>query len=159
MEPEGSLSCSQEPSIGPYPEPNQWSPHQPILRSILILSSHLRLGLLNGLFPSGFPSLQPPDHPCSSPADSSTLKMEVIRSSETSVHTRCTQRHSPEDGILHSHRCENLKSYTGITCSLFTLWSGKRKLNIFKVFDDSVTTEDWKTMVWFRRRTISPHHI
>jgi hypothetical protein len=22
-----------------------------------------------------------------------------------------TQRHIPEDGILHSHRCENLKSY------------------------------------------------
>jgi hypothetical protein len=38
--------------------------------------------------------------------------MEAIRSSETSVHTRSTQRHIPEDGILHSHRCENLKSYT-----------------------------------------------
>jgi hypothetical protein len=29
----------------------------------------------------------------------------------TSVHTRSTHRHIPEDGILHSHRCENLKSY------------------------------------------------
>jgi hypothetical protein len=27
------------------------------------------------------------------------------------VTTRSTQRHFPEDGILHSHRCENLKSY------------------------------------------------
>jgi hypothetical protein len=27
------------------------------------------------------------------------------------VHTRSTRRHIPEDGILHSHRCENLKSY------------------------------------------------
>jgi hypothetical protein len=31
MEPEGSLPCSQEPSIGPYPEPDQSSPYYPIL--------------------------------------------------------------------------------------------------------------------------------
>jgi hypothetical protein len=56
-------------------------------------------------------SLQPPAHAGSSLADFSALKMEAIRSSETSVHTRSTQRHIPEDGILHSHRCENLKSF------------------------------------------------
>jgi hypothetical protein len=39
----------------------------------------------------------------------STLKIEAIRFSETSNHTRSTRRHIPEDGILHSHRCENLK--------------------------------------------------
>jgi hypothetical protein len=27
------------------------------------------------------------------------------------VHIRTTQRHIPEDGIIHSHRSENLKSY------------------------------------------------
>jgi hypothetical protein len=42
------------------------------------------------------------DHAGSSLADFSTLKMEAIRSSETSVHTRSTRRHIPEDGILHS---------------------------------------------------------
>jgi hypothetical protein len=40
-----------------------------------------------------------------------TLKMEAIRSSETSVNKISTRHHTPEDGILHSHRRENLKSY------------------------------------------------
>jgi hypothetical protein len=55
--------------------------------------------------------MQPFDHAGSSLADFSTLKMEAISSSETSVHTRTTRRHIPENGILHSHRRENLKSY------------------------------------------------
>jgi hypothetical protein len=37
---------------------------------------------------------------CSPFADFSTLKMEAIRSSETSVDARSTQRHIPEDDIL-----------------------------------------------------------
>jgi hypothetical protein len=37
---------------------------------------------------------------------------EAPGSSETSVLTRATRRNSPEDTILHSHRRENLKSYT-----------------------------------------------
>jgi hypothetical protein len=41
-------------------------------------------------------SLQPPAHAGSSLADFSTLKMEEIRSSETSVHTRTTRRHIPK---------------------------------------------------------------
>jgi hypothetical protein len=43
---------------------------------------------------------------------SSTLKMEAICSSETSVKTqRTTRRHIPEDYTLHNHRRENRKSY------------------------------------------------
>jgi sucrose-6-phosphate hydrolase SacC (GH32 family) len=44
------LSLSWADSIqSPQPTPTSW-------RSILTLSSHLRLGLTNGLFPSGFPT-------------------------------------------------------------------------------------------------------
>ena len=48
MEPEGSLPHSQVPATCPYPEPARSSPYPPhpiSWRSILILSSNLRLGL------------------------------------------------------------------------------------------------------------------
>ena len=59
MEPKGSLPHSQASATCPNPGPAQSSPHNPhptSCRSILILSTHLRLGLPSGLFPSSFPT-------------------------------------------------------------------------------------------------------
>jgi hypothetical protein len=58
METEVLLSCSQEVATGPCHEPDKFSPQLPtltrvFLRSILILSSHLRVGISNVLFPTG----------------------------------------------------------------------------------------------------------
>jgi hypothetical protein len=48
-----------------------------------------------------------------------TLMTEALHFSETSVLSRATQRNIPEDGILHSHNCQNLKSY--ISKHVYTL--------------------------------------
>jgi hypothetical protein len=50
-----------------------------------------------------------PAHAGSSLADFSTLKMEAIRSSETSVQSNTsTRRHTPEDGIIFSSFSDKL---------------------------------------------------
>jgi hypothetical protein len=68
----------------------------------------------------------------------STLKMEAICSSETSVKTQRTIRHHiPEYYTLHNHRCEHLKFYknnfaffTGLWKYLFRQYSRNLKQQI-----------------------------
>jgi hypothetical protein len=42
------------------------------------------------------------------------LKMEVIRSSETSIDIQTTRRYVSEDGYFHDYCSENLKSCMGL---------------------------------------------
>jgi hypothetical protein len=92
------------PSLQTFPSPLYLFPMWPILPPSLFLYSCFSFDWQL--------SLQPPTHAASLHSDFSTLKMDAIRSSETSVHTRRTRRHIPEYDILHSHRRENLKSET-----------------------------------------------
>jgi hypothetical protein len=55
MEPEGSITCSKEPTTGPYPEPDESNLPTVSSRPILVLSFHLRLGFPSVPFPSDFP--------------------------------------------------------------------------------------------------------
>jgi len=56
MEPNGSLPHSKMPTTYPCPEPERHNPCPHILKDVLILSSHLCLGLPSCPFPSYLPT-------------------------------------------------------------------------------------------------------
>jgi hypothetical protein len=60
-----------------------------------------------------------------------TLMMEAIHSSETSVLTRATRHHKPEDDMLRSHRREYFRTYYLIKFVNFNLLKSPSLTNIF----------------------------
>jgi hypothetical protein len=77
--------------------------------------------------------------------------MKEIRCSETSVHTRSTRRHIPEDGILHSHRRENLE----ILQSAYMFNIPAQSCGILQESGDSLKsiglTQLQTCVIWFER--------
>jgi hypothetical protein len=82
-----------------------------------------------------------PAHAASSLADFSTLKMKVILSCETSVYTRPTRPHIPEDGIPRKYYC--------FTCLLVT----PRPASLFMSVKEMLS---WIVWVWIFAFTMWP---
>ena len=87
-----SLSWAN-PTQSIYPHPTSW-------RSVLILSTHLRLGLLSGFFLSGFPT-KTLYTPLSSP-----------------IHVTCPTHLILLDFITRTILCEEYKSFSSSLCNL-----------------------------------------
>jgi hypothetical protein len=72
--------------------------------------------------------------------------MEAKRSSETSVLTRATMSTIQENGILHSHRRENRKSYKGIgKCRRIFVGRPRLRKRYFATDDDEKAWEEGST--------------
>ena len=76
-----------------YPHPTSW-------RSVLILSTHLRLGLPSWLFPSDFPT------------------KTVYTPVSSTIHDTCTAQFNLLDFITHTILGEEYKSFSSSLCNL-----------------------------------------
>ena len=74
-------------------------PHPTSWRSILILSTHLRLGLPSGLFPSGFPTKTSPTKPSATHNSMDGLRATIFFRNEVSGELKMSVK------IIHENCC------------------------------------------------------
>jgi hypothetical protein len=84
---------------------------------------------------------------------------EAPGSSETSVLTRATRRDNPEDTILHSHRRENLKSYTvvflrSVRRLLVTANVVRSSANLVTLMKEALSSSETSVLTRATRRNI-----
>ena len=97
-----SLSCAS-PIQSTYPHPTSW-------RSILILSTHQRLGLPSGLFPSGFPTktlYAPPLLTHTRHMPSPYVHSPKKENMQHEMETQQPWKSLPQYIYLHMHTCMN----------------------------------------------------
>jgi hypothetical protein len=75
--------------------------------------------------------------------------MQATRSSDTLVSNKPTWHHIPEDGILHSHRCENLKSCKNRNVSLESLFPSRQwcvTVNLYVNINSILIVQQWASV-------------
>jgi hypothetical protein len=103
MKSEGPLRCSYQPVTGSEPDQSRFSQ-----RWLWRMLSSRMWGCVDNRRFGGKQCLHLPPPDAGSPlADFSTMRIEAIRSSETSVNVISTQRHIPEDDILQTNPVHN----------------------------------------------------
>jgi len=157
MEPEGSAPHSQVPTTCPYPQPAQSSsypPHPTSWRSILILSSHLSLGLPTGFFPSGFPTktlYTPLPSPIRATYPTHLILLDFITRKILNDEFRSLS--SPFCSFLHSPVTSSLLSQNILLKTLFNTMKKKSSMNLIVLFPVYVYTSESNKSYTFGMRT------